>query len=175
VIGPSLRRVAVLRASGEIDADRERRALSIIKRVLATLSRYMTAEAQPTRQRVLIASVEGDSHTLGLQMVHDQLKAAGFRTTLDTDLAPEDLLQAVTSRHPDLVVVGDTVHEIEDSVEIAIRDLRTRHPEIPVVLGGPAVGGSLPADELDGVSVLERIDESVHAVEDLLAAPVSAA
>ena len=65
------------------------------------------------------------------------------------------------------------VHEIEDSVEIAIRDLRSQHPEIPVVLGGPAVGGSLPADELNGVAVLERIDESVHAVEDLLAAPVS--
>ena len=173
VIGPSLRRVSVLRASGEIDEDRERRALSIIKRVLATLSRYMTAEAKPTRQRVLIASVEGDSHTLALQMVHDQLAAAGYRTTLDTDLAPEDLIEAVNTRHPDLVVVGDTVHEIEDSVEIAIRDLRSQHPEIPVVLGGPAVGGSLPADELDGVAVLERIDESVHAVEDLLAAPVS--
>ena len=39
-----------------------------------------------------------------------------------------------------------------------------------MVLGGPAVGGSLPAPD---VAVLERIDESVHAVEELLAAPVS--
>ena len=173
VISPSLRRVSVLRASGEIDGDRERRALSIIKRVLATLSRYMTADAQQTRQRVLIAGVEGNSHTLGLQMVHDQLAAAGFRTMLDTDLAPEDLIETVTRRHPDVVVVGDPVHELEDSVEIAIRDLRSQHPELPIVLGGPAVGGSIPADELDGVSVLERIDESVPVVEDLLAAPVS--
>ncbi|HTQ69638.1 MAG TPA: HD domain-containing phosphohydrolase [Solirubrobacteraceae bacterium] len=171
VISPSLRRVSVLRASGEIDEDRERRALSIIKRVLATLSRYMTADARPTRQRVLVAGVEGDSHTLGLQMVHDQLAAAGFRTMLDTDLAPEDLMETVTLRHPDVVVVGDPVHEIEDSVEIAIRDLRSQHPEIPIVLGGPAVGGSIPADELAGVSVLERIDESVPVVEHLLAAP----
>ena len=97
----------------------------------------MTAAAKPTRERVLVASVEGDSHTLGLQMVHDQLAAAGFRTMLDTDLAPEDLVETVATRHPDVVVVGDPVHEIEDSVEIAIRDLRTRHPEIPIVLGGP--------------------------------------
>ncbi len=173
VIGPSLRRVSVLHASGEIDDDRERRALSIIKRVLMTLSRYMTAEAKPTRERVLVASVEGDSHTLGLQMVHDQLAAAGFRTMLDTDLAPEDLVETVATRHPDVVVVGDPVHEIEDSVEIAIRDLRTRHPEIPIVLGGPAVGGSHTVDALEGVSVLERIDESVHVVEDLLAEPVT--
>jgi methanogenic corrinoid protein MtbC1 len=173
VIGPSLRRVSVLHASGEIDDDRERRALSIIKRVLMTLSRYMTAAAKPTRERVLVASVEGDSHTLGLQMVHDQLAAAGFRTMLDTDLAPEDLVDTVATRHPDVVVVGDPVHEIEDSVEIAIRDLRTRHPEIPIVLGGPAVGGSHTVDAPDGVSVLERIDESVHVVEDLLAAPVT--
>ena len=41
------------------------------------------------------------------------------------------------------------------------------------MLGGPAVGGSHTVDELEGVSVLERIDESVHVVEDLLAEPVT--
>jgi hypothetical protein len=42
------------------------------------------------------------------------------------------------------------------------------------VLGGPAVGGSLPR-ERGGMRVLERIDESVEAVEGLLATARSAA
>jgi hypothetical protein len=43
------------------------------------------------------------------------------------------------------------------------------------VLGGAAVGGDLPRDH-SGMKVLERIDESVEAVEALLAsAPAHAA
>ena len=68
-----------------------------------------------------------------------------------------------------MLVVGEVLPAIEGSLEIALRDLRSHHPEIPIVLGGAAVGGALPP-ELDGVIVLERIDESVPAVEDLLAA-----
>jgi methanogenic corrinoid protein MtbC1 len=168
VIGPSLRRITVLAESGQIHSERERLAKSIIERVLATLSRYMTAAAQPTRERVLLASVQGDANTLGLQMVHDQLAAAGFQTFLDTGLTPAALLASVESRAPDVLVVGDMVPAVEESVEFALRDLRSHHPEIPIVLGGPAVGGALPPTDLDGVNVLERIDESVPAVEDLL-------
>ena len=142
--------------------------------MLATLYRYMTGGTEPTRERVLLAGVEGDEHTLGLQMVHDQLAAAGFQTIFDTDLSAERLLAMVESRSPDLVVLGATVAGDADSVEIALRELRCNHPDIPIVLGGPAVGGSLPR-ERGGMLVLERIDESVEAVEDLLASTASPA
>jgi len=141
--------------------------------VLATLYRYMTGSTEPTRERVLLAGVEGDEHTLGLQMVHDQLAAAGFHTIFDTDLSAQRLLEMVESQSPDLVVLGATVTGAEESVEMALRDLRSSRPNLPIVLGGPAVGGRLPR-ERRGMRVLERIDESVEAVEDLLAAAPTA-
>jgi len=174
VIGPTLRRIDVLSEAGQIDADREHRANTITRRVLATLYRYMTSGTEPTRQRVLLAGVEGDEHTLGLQMVHDQLAAAGFQTIFETDLSAERLLAMVESQSPDVVVVGATGPAAEESVEVALRDLRSNHADIPIVLGGPAVGGSLPR-EWEGMRVLERIDESVQAVEDLLAPAASTA
>jgi methanogenic corrinoid protein MtbC1 len=173
VIGPALRRIDVLAGAGQIDVDREHRATTITRRVLATLYRYMTGSTEPTRERVLLAGVEGDEHTLGLQMVHDQLAAAGFHTIFDTDLSAQRLLEMVVSQSPDLVVVGATMPDAE-SVELALRDLRASRPDLPIVLGGPAVGGSLPR-ERGGMRVLERIDESVEAVEDLLATSASAA
>ena len=174
VIGPALRRINVLADAGEVDAEREHRATIITRRVLATLYRYMTGGTEPTRERVLLAGVEGDEHTLGLQMVHDQLAAAGFQTIFDTDLSAERLLAMVESQSPDLVVLGATIGESTESVDLALRDLRSNHPDIPIVLGGPAVGGSLPR-ERGGMTVLERIDESVAAVEDLLESSASAA
>jgi methanogenic corrinoid protein MtbC1 len=174
VIGPALRRIGVLAEAGQIDADREHRATTITRRVLATLYRYMTGSTEPTRERVLLAGLDGDEHTLGLQMVHDQLAAAGFHTIFDTDLSAERLLEMVDSQSPDLLIVGGSVATEADSVEIALHDLRCSHPDLPIVLGGPAVGGSLPR-ERDGMRVLERIDESVEAVEDLLATAASTA
>jgi methanogenic corrinoid protein MtbC1 len=174
VIGPALRRISVLSEAGEIDADREHRARTITRRVLATLYRYMTGSTEPTRERVLLAGVEGDEHTLGLQMVHDQLAAAGFHTIFDTDLSAQRLVEMVDSQSPDLVVVGAMAPIAAESVELALRDLRCNRPELPIVLGGPAVGGSLPR-ERRGMRVLERIDESVEAVEDALAAAPSTA
>ncbi|MHB8531921.1 MAG: HD domain-containing phosphohydrolase [Solirubrobacteraceae bacterium] len=174
VIGPSLRRIDVLAESGELGADRERRAATIVRRVLATLHRYMTSGTEATRERVLLAGVAGDEHTLGLQMVHDQLAAAGYETIFDTGLSPERLLTLVESQSPDLVVLGGTAPSESEPLEVALRDLRASHPMLPIVLGGPAVGGALPR-ERDGMRVLERIDESVEAVEALLAGTASAA
>jgi HD-GYP domain-containing protein (c-di-GMP phosphodiesterase class II)/methylmalonyl-CoA mutase cobalamin-binding subunit len=174
VIGPALRRLDVLSESGELAAETEHRASTIVRRVLATLYRYMTGGTEPTRERVLLAAVQGDEHTLGLQMVHDQLAAAGYETIFDTDLPGERLVATVESRAPDLIVLGATVPGDGDAVDIALRDLRTSHPDLPIVLGGPAVGGSLPS-ERSGMRVLERIDESVQAVEDLLAGTASTA
>jgi methanogenic corrinoid protein MtbC1 len=175
VIGPALRRINVLYETGEVDRDRERRATTITRRVLATLYRYMTGSTEPTRERVLLAGVEGDDHTLGLQMVHDQLAAAGFQTIFDIDLSAERLLAMIESQSPDVVVLGASeANGSTQAVEIVLRDLRSTHPGIPVVLGGAAVGGGLPRDR-HGTRVLERIDESVEAVEELLATAAPAA
>jgi cobalamin-dependent methionine synthase I len=134
----------------------------------------MTGGTEATRERVLLAGVAGDRHTLGLQMVHDQLAAAGYQTIFDTGLTPERLLAIVESQAPNLVVLGATVPAESEPVEIALRDLRAGHPDLPIVLGGPAVGGALPR-ERDGMRVLERIDESVEAVEALLSGTASTA
>src|SRR5205085_4030651 len=111
-----------------------RSATGITRRVLATLYRYMIGGTEPTRERVLLAGVEGDEHTLGLQMVHDQLAAAGFQTIFDTDISAERLPAMVESQSPALVVVGATEASTANAVGDALRDLRTRHPQIPIVL-----------------------------------------
>jgi len=174
VIGPALRRIRILSSSGEIDCERELLAGTITRRVLATLYRYMTVDAEPTRERVLLAGLEGDEHTLGLQMVHDQLAAAGFQTTFDTDLCAERLLALIKSQNPDLVVVGATMPAKAAAFDAALLELQMSRPGLPIVLSGPAVGGSLPSHRR-GMRVLERIDETVEAVEDVLATSAATA
>ena len=174
VIAPALRRLDRLARTGELDPHRRRVAMGITKRVLATLYRYMLGGTEATRERVLLAGVEDDDHALGLQMMHDQLAAAGYRTIFETGLSADHLPTAVESQSPDLIILGATAPASAEPVELALKDVRARHPEVPVVLGGIAVGGDIPGDH-GSLRVLERIDESVEAVEELLAARASAA
>ena len=132
------------------------------------------ARGAATRERVLVAGVDGDEHPLELQMMHDQLAAAGYRTILDQTLAAKDLARAVDSHSPDVVLLGAAVPASARELESAVRDLAERHADIPIVLGGIAAGGEVPRKQ-QGMRVLERIDESVEAVEELLAARTPAA
>jgi HD-GYP domain-containing protein (c-di-GMP phosphodiesterase class II)/methylmalonyl-CoA mutase cobalamin-binding subunit len=168
VLAPALLRIRELRAAGEIDSDRERLAKGITRRVLATLYRYMIGNTEPTRERVLLAGMEGDEHSLELQMMHDQIAAAGFETVFEADLSSDRLRAAVASRSPAVIVLGATAGEQPEAIGRAVEDLHAAHPEVPIVLGGAAVGGALPVSQ-NGMRVLERIDEAVEAVEEQLA------
>jgi methanogenic corrinoid protein MtbC1 len=171
VIAPALHHIGELSEAGEMDIDHEHLALGITRRVLATLYRYMLGGTEPTRERVLLAVLEGDPHTLGLQMVHDQLAAAGYQTIFDSDMSVEQLLTTVESQSPNLIVLGATRATEVEAVARAVKELRASHPDIPIMLRGAAVSQGLPGEH-PGMRVLERIDESVQAVEELLAAPV---
>jgi methanogenic corrinoid protein MtbC1 len=172
VIVPALRHIGELGEAEEIDVETEHLATGITRRVLATLYRYMLRGAEPTREHVLVAGVEGDEHTLGLQMVHDQLAAAGFQTTLHTDLSAARLGTLIESHTPQLIVLGATEPAADEALGALIEALRESHPATPLLVGGAAMGtlaGELRSDD-EKVRVLESIEESVPAVEELLAA-----
>jgi HD-GYP domain-containing protein (c-di-GMP phosphodiesterase class II) len=172
VIAPAMRHIGDLWQAGEIDIEAEHLATGITRRVLATLYRYMLRGAEPTREHVLLVGVEGDEHTLGLQMVHDQLAAAGFQTTLHTDLSAARLGPLIESHTPQLIVLGATLPAARETLGELVSGLRESHPGMPLLLGGAAVSGTPEQFEHDGqpLRVLARIDESVPAVEELLAA-----
>jgi methylmalonyl-CoA mutase cobalamin-binding subunit len=136
--------------------------------VLATLSRYMVGNRTPSRERVLVAGVRGDEHTLELHMIRDQLAAAGYATAFETDIAPERLAETLRAAAAQAIVLGAISEADERSLARAIDALRASKPDVPLVLGGVAAGGPASAVR-DGARVLERIDESVAVVEDALA------
>jgi methanogenic corrinoid protein MtbC1 len=178
VIAPALARIGELAVAGAIDRESEQLATGIARRVLATLHRFMLGGAEPTRERVLLAGIEGDpagpgAHTLGLQMVHDQLAAAGYQTTLDTDVSAERLQAAIERHAPAVLVLGASAVALGAPLEELLDELREQHSGLPVLLAGAATGAA-PGELLHappaGTPLLERIDGAVPAVEELLRA-----
>ena len=167
LIAPAMRTLDSMRESDEIDVDAERRATSITRRILATVYRSMINGSEPSRERVLLVGVEGDWHTIGLQMAHDQLVAGGFRATLVSDLSPERLADTIENLSPDLFLLGGTASTIAPAMQRLLHNVRERYPELPVLIGGAAAGGVRNSRE--GVPTLVQIEQCVPVVEELLA------
>ncbi len=166
VIGAALRRIGELSQQGTIDAGSRRLATGISRRILATMHRYMLRHAPSDRERVLVAGLQDDDPTLSLQMVHDQLAAAGFQTTLDLELRLEQLQATIASEAPQVLVLGANAAEAAAAVELLVEQLRERDPSIPILLGGEAIAPRL--QERGDVRFLARVDEAVPTVERLL-------
>lgn len=167
VIGAAMRRIGELWEEGEIDTGVEHLATGISRRILATMHRYMLRGAEPDRERVLVVGLEEDDHTLALQMVHDQLAAAGFQTTIDTGVSAQRLDAVVKSQSPRVVVIGATYSALTPTVEEIVTQLGREHPAVGVLLGGAAVPRRLK--DRQG-AYLTKIGEVVPAVEAILSA-----
>jgi methanogenic corrinoid protein MtbC1 len=173
VIAPALQRIGALYRAEEIDVETEHLATGITRRILATMFRYMLSSAGPASGRVLLAGVEGEEeHTLGLQMVHDQLAAAGYQATIDVELSNPRLLASIEHHAPDVLVIGVTAAALGAPLERLLGELRESDPNLPLLLAGAAPGAApqeLQRAQL-GVPVLERIDGALAAVEGLMTA-----
>jgi methanogenic corrinoid protein MtbC1 len=166
LIAPAMRTLDARRESGDIEEDIERRATAIARRILATVYRSMINGSEPSRERVLLAGVEGDWHTLGLQMAHDQLAAVGFRATLVSDLSPERLADTIDNQAPQVFILGGTSSAVAPSMQRLLEDVRRRYPTLPVLLGGAAA--TAVAHERAGAITLEHLEQSVPTVEHLV-------
>ncbi|HYI36185.1 MAG TPA: EAL domain-containing protein [Thermoleophilaceae bacterium] len=171
VIGPALHYIGDEWQLGHLGVADEHLATAIAERSLALVFEAMNGQDGEKRGRVVLAAVEGEQHVLGLRMTSDALTAAGFEVVyLGADVPEESLLKAVERHSPQTVCLTATVPAGARAIVAASRRLLSRHPELRVVAGGPAVPST--ALRRSGVQVAETVEEAVAIVEHGAANPV---
>jgi methanogenic corrinoid protein MtbC1 len=164
VIGPALHYIGDEWELGRMGVADEHLATAIAERSLAMVFESMDGGAAVKRGRVVLAAVEGEHHVLGLRMTSDALAAAGFDVVyLGADVPEDSLLTAVERYAPQAVCLTATVPAGARAVVAAGRRLLSRHPDVHVVAGGPAVPAS--ALRRSGVRVAHSVEEAVELVE----------
>jgi diguanylate cyclase (GGDEF)-like protein len=170
VIQPAMEWIGELWQRGAVSVSDEHLATTITDRVLVRLFDALQLAPWNTRERVLLAAVEGQHHVLGLRMVADVLEGAGFHVLyLGADVPVESLQRAVAEHRPALVGLSASVgaESLVDSV-LAIHDA---YPDARILLGGKGVPPVLREagypwlnSSMDVLAVVERL---------LLEAPVA--
>lgn len=170
VITPAMVRIGALWEAGAIGVADEHLASSISQRALFALFVALSAnDIRPrSRERVLLAAVEGQCHVLGLRMVADLLEGAGFDVLyLGADVPVQSLARSVAQHGPALVGLAFGIASDVSSLADSIVAIHEQVPDTRIMLGGRAV----PLGLRTGYPYVASSIELVRIVEQLLAGP----
>ncbi len=101
------------------------------------IRRCLPAAQEPRYGRVVLATVQGDIHDIGKNIVRLLLENYGFAVTdLGRDVPPETILQAVQELKAPLVGLSALMTTTVPAMERTIRLLRKEAPGVQVMVGG---------------------------------------
>jgi 5-methyltetrahydrofolate--homocysteine methyltransferase len=92
------------------------------------------------RGRVVLATVKGDVHDIGKNLVEIILKNNGYDVVnLGIKVPPEDLIKAYQQHKPDAIGLSGLLVKSAQQMVITANDLRDAGIEIPLLVGGAAL------------------------------------
>ncbi len=169
VIEPAMTRIGELWEANAITVADEHLATAVSQAVLVKLFDRLTVARARTRERVLLAAVEGQQHVLGLRMIADVLEGAGFDVLYLGGDVPVDALRRFAAEHEPAVT--GLAFAIGVGVGVLAESLHAVHEACPatrVMLGGRAVPPGLVEA---GYVRVDNSMEVLFVVERLLRGP----
>jgi diguanylate cyclase (GGDEF)-like protein len=140
VITAAMKRIGELWEQGEMTVADEHVATGLSYRALLPLQEPLQIAPPRSRERVVLAAVEGQTHVLGLRMVADVLEGAGFDMLYLGADVPCGALRAFVAEHmPAIIGLTSTQGRDAPCLEAAIVAIHDVHPAGRVMLGGNGV------------------------------------
>jgi 5-methyltetrahydrofolate--homocysteine methyltransferase len=135
------------------------------------LAPYLEGSGIKSKGKILIATVKGDLHDIGKNIVSILLRGAGYTVKdLGNDVEPETIVTAVKEEKPEILglsaLLTSTMAHMEDTIN-ALNDAGIRD-SVKVVIGGAPVSEEYAqkigadgygADGFHAVSVIESLTE----------------
>jgi 5-methyltetrahydrofolate--homocysteine methyltransferase len=144
-----------------------------MKAAVSHLEQFMERTADSTRGRVILATVKGDVHDIGKNLVDIILSNNGYEViNLGIKVPPEALIHAVRERRPDVIGLSGLLVKSAQQMVITAGDLKDAGIDLPVLVGGaalsnrftrmkiaPAYGGTVvyANDAMSGLDILNRL------------------
>jgi 5-methyltetrahydrofolate--homocysteine methyltransferase len=144
-----------------------------MKSAVAYLEGFMEKAESATRATMVLATVKGDVHDIGKNLVEIILSNNGYRIiNLGIKVPPEDLIAAYQTHKPDAFGLSGLLVKSAQQMVVTAQDLRAAGIDIPLFVGGAALtrrftatriaaeyaGPTLYArDAMDGLDLANRL------------------
>jgi 5-methyltetrahydrofolate--homocysteine methyltransferase len=144
-----------------------------MKAAVGHLENFMEKDESSTRATLVLATVKGDVHDIGKNLVEIVLKNNGYRIiNLGIKVPPEDLIAAYHQHKPDAFGLSGLLVKSAQQMVITAEDLRAAGIDIPLFVGGAALTRKFTAtrisveyggptiyakDAMDGLDLANRL------------------
>ena len=168
---PAMAEVGRLYEEGEYFVPEMLIAARAMKMGLAILKPYLLdADVKPSG-KVAIATIQGDLHDIGKNLVSLMLEGAGFEIVdLGVNAAPEKFVEAVQEQHVDVVAMSalltTTMVRMKDTIQ-ALQAAGVRD-QVKVIIGGAPITQNY-ADEIGADGYAADASQAVTLTKRLLA------
>ncbi|TMA67170.1 MAG: methionine synthase, partial [Deltaproteobacteria bacterium] len=120
-----------------------------MKAAVAYLEPFMEKTESATKGKVILATVKGDVHDIGKNLVEIILANNGFRVVnLGIKVPPEDLIAAFRAHRPDLIGLSGLLVKSAQQMVVTAEDLRAAGVRCPVLVGGAALSAKFTAAKI---------------------------
>ncbi len=138
--------VGRLFAANEMIVAEVLQSAEVMKAAVAHLEPRMDKVEAGARGTVILATVKGDVHDIGKNLVHIILKNNGYRVVdLGIKVAPEQLIEAIKKERPDLVGLSGLLVKSAQQMVVTADDLSASGMGLPVLVGGAALSAKFTA------------------------------
>ena len=146
VLVPALNEVGAAYESGRLFLPQLLMSADAAKAGFALLQRALPESGQAKKGKILLATVKGDIHDIGKNIVKVLLESYRFRVLdLGKDVAPETIADAAAEHQVPLVGLSALMTTTAPYMAETIRQLRERDLPCRVVVGGAVITGDYAA------------------------------
>ncbi|MFX3624903.1 MAG: methionine synthase [Ectobacillus sp.] len=111
-----------------------------MKAAVAYLEPYMETADVAKKGKVLLATVKGDVHDIGKNLVDIILSNNGYEiVNLGINIRSDQLVQEVQKHHPDYIGLSGLLVKSAQQMVATAQDLRAANIAVPILVGGAAL------------------------------------
>jgi len=127
-------------AAGDLIVTEVLQSAEAAKAAVTALEPALKAQQAPKRGRLLLATVKGDVHDIGKNLVSIIFESNGFEVEdLGVKVAPEDIVAAAVKSRPDFIGLSGLLVRSTEQMTITARELAKAGISAPLLVGGAAL------------------------------------
>jgi 5-methyltetrahydrofolate--homocysteine methyltransferase len=120
-----------------------------MKAAVNHLEQFMEKADTAKRGKVVLATVKGDVHDIGKNLVEIILKNNGFEVVnLGIKVPPEDLIKAYQQHQPDAIGLSGLLVKSAQQMVITANDLKDAGIDVPLLVGGAALSAKFTQQKI---------------------------
>ncbi len=151
-------------ACGDLIVTEVLQSAEAAKTAVSALEGALKARQAPKRGRLLLATVKGDVHDIGKNLVGIIFESNGFEVEdLGVKVAPEDITAAALKSKPDFIGLSGLLVRSCEQMTITARELAKAGINVPLLVGGAAL-----TEKFTSVNILPNYGGPVFYAQDAM-------